>query len=140
MDRDEINTIYSELEASIASKQNKLMTVANEPCSVCQKKPKGNASCIVLSEQCLHHSCIDCIESKITEPIQNKLDERAKIPVDLVQCKGEDWCQVIIPLNILLPLLNLSKKEHIAEIERIKELYEESVCCVAPGNYQFIDQ
>jgi hypothetical protein len=47
---------------------------------------------------------------------------------------------VILPLDILLPLLNLSKKEHIAEIERIKELYEESVCCVASGNYQFIDQ
>ncbi len=50
MDREEINTIYSELEASIASKQKKLIAVANEPCSVCQKKPKGNASCIVLSE------------------------------------------------------------------------------------------
>ena len=69
MDREEINTIYSELEASIATKQKKLIAVANEPCSVCQKKPKGNGSCIVLSEQCMHHGCIDCIEKKITEPI-----------------------------------------------------------------------
>ena len=54
--------------------------------------------------------------------------------MDLVQCKSDDWCQMIMPLEILLPLLNLSKKEHFAEIERVKELYEDSVCCVGPGN------
>lgn len=54
--------------------------------------------------------------------------------MDLVQCKAEEWCQNIMPLDILLPLLNLSKQEHESEIERIKDMYEESVCCVGEGN------
>lgn len=88
----------------------------------------------------MHQACIDCIESKITEPIQNELDKRNKIQVDLVQCKAEEWCQNIMPLDILLPLLNLSKQEHESEIERIKDMYEESVCCAGEGNFQFVDQ
>jgi hypothetical protein len=60
--------------------------------------------------------------------------------VDLVQCKAEEWCQNIMPLDILLPLLNLSKQEHESEIERIKDMYEESVCCAGEGNFQFVDQ
>jgi hypothetical protein len=45
-----------------------------------------------------------------------------------------------MPFDILLPLLNLSGKDHQSEIERIKDIYEESVCCTGEGNYQFIDQ
>ena len=44
-----------------------------------------------------------------------------------------------MPVDILLPLLHLSTKEHQNEIERIKELYEESVCCVGEGKLQFVD-
>ena len=40
---------------------------------------------------------------------------------------------MIIPLDILLPLLNLSQVDHQPEIDRIKELYEESVCCPGEG-------
>jgi hypothetical protein len=45
-----------------------------------------------------------------------------------------------MPLEILLPLLNLQGKNHQYEIERIKNIYEDSVCCEGEGNYQFIDQ
>lgn len=58
----------------------------------------------------------------------------------MVACKAEAWCQQIIPVDILLPLLNLQRRYHSNEIERIKELYEPSLCCVGEGNMQFIDQ
>ena len=66
-------------------------------------------SCIILSNLCKHQACIDCIESKITLPIQELLENRAKISVDHVQCKATEWCEFIMPLNYLLPLLNLSE-------------------------------
>jgi hypothetical protein len=65
-DRDDINTIYSELDQSMAQKQKKLIANQNSLCSVCQRHKE---SCIVLNTQCMHQACIDCIESKITEPI-----------------------------------------------------------------------
>jgi len=88
----------------------------------------------------MHSACVECIEKKITEPIQHQLDLRNKIQVDLVQCKAEEWCQNIMPLEILLPLLNLSKQDHELEIEHIKEMYEDSICCSGEGNIQFVDQ
>ena len=89
----------------------------------------------------MHQACVDCIQKKITEPIQIILDKREKIEVELVQCKAsQDWCQNIMPIEILLPLLNLQGKNHQHEIERMKNIYEESVCCEGEGNYQFIDQ
>ena len=136
-DREEIDSIYSELDQSMARKRNQLIAIPKSDCSVCLKK---RDSCIVLSQQCLHQACVDCIEQKITEPIQKRLDQRDKIQVDLVQCKADEWCLTIIPLEILLPLLNLSKREHRSEIERIKDLYEEAACCPGENSYQFIDQ
>lgn len=66
MDREEIDTIYSELEQSMAQKQKQLIANPNSQCSVCMKQTE---SCIVLSLNCMHHACIDCIENKITLPI-----------------------------------------------------------------------
>lgn len=69
----------------MAQKQKQLIANPNAKCSVCMKQ---NESCIVLSHTCMHHACIDCIENKITLPIQNELVKRAKISVDMVQCKA----------------------------------------------------
>lgn len=66
--------------------------------------------------------------------MQRILEERDKISIELVSCKADGWCQHIIPLDILLPLLNLQRRYHSNEIERIKELYEASVCCPGEGN------
>lgn len=68
-DNDELDSIYSELDQSMAQKKSQLVTVPNATCSVCLRQQKGNATCIVLSQQCGHQACIDCIQSKITEPI-----------------------------------------------------------------------
>lgn len=45
-DRDDINTIYSELDQSMAQKQKKLIANQNSLCSVCQRHKE---SCIVLN-------------------------------------------------------------------------------------------
>lgn len=45
-----------------------------------------------------------------------------------------------MPCDILLPLLNLSELEHEEDIERIKDMYEESICCIGEDNLQFVDQ
>lgn len=55
-------------------------------------------------------------------------------------CKAADWCENIMPLNYLLPLLNLSEVEHSDDIERIKDMYEASICCIGEHNYQYVDQ
>ena len=55
-------------------------------------------------------------------------------------CKAAEWCENILPYDILLPLLNLSEQEHAEDIERIKDMYEDSICCIAEDNYQFVDQ
>ena len=44
-----------------------------------------------------------------------------------------------MPINYLLPLLNLSESEHSEDIERIRDMYEESICCIGNGNIQFVD-
>lgn len=93
----------------MAQKRNQLIAIPKSECSVCMRK---RDSCIVMSQQCLHQACVECIEKKITEPVQRKLDTRDKIEVDMVQCKADEWCYAIIPVEILLPLLNLSNKDH----------------------------
>ena len=40
-----------------------------------------------------------------------------------------------MPCQILLPLLNLSEVEHEEDIERIKDMYEESICCIGDDNF-----
>ena len=68
------------------------------------------------------------------------LENRQKIGVDMVMCKAAALCENIMPLNFLLPLLNLSEIEHQDDIERIKDMYEPSLCCLGKANYQFVDQ
>jgi len=68
------------------------------------------------------------------------LENRQKISVDVVSCKAAEWCGCIMPCQILLPLLNFSELEHEEDIERIKDMYEESICCVGDDNCQFVDQ
>lgn len=131
------NSTFSEIDESMVNKQKQLVVKANSVCSVCHKQCE---SCIMMSPVCEHQACLECIEYKITMPVQNELDNRNKIQIDHVQCKAEDWCQNIIPVDILLPLLNLSHKDHVAEIEQIKDIYEDSICCPGEGNMQFIDQ
>ena len=69
----------------MADKQKQLIAIPHSTCSVCLKKQE---SCIVLSKLCMHQACVDCIQKKITEPIQIILDKREKIEVELVQCKA----------------------------------------------------
>ena len=57
----------------------------------------------------------------------------------MVSCKSVEWCEQIMPLSILLPLLNLSEQDHSEDIEKIKEMYEPSICCIGEGNLQFVD-
>ena len=113
-----------------------LIAIPNALCSVCNIEKE---SCFILNNLCRHQACIDCIESKITLPIQQKLENREKISVDLVMCKAAEWCENILPYDILLPLLNLSEQEHVEDIERIKDMYEDSMCCIGEDNYQFVD-
>lgn len=101
---EELNSIYSELDQSMAQKKQQLIFQKGR-CDVCLQDKKD--SCLVLSEQCGHQACIDCIQSKITEPIQRSLEDREKISIDMVSCKAEEWCQHIIHVDVLLPLLNL---------------------------------
>lgn len=84
-DHEDINYLQSELNQSMAVKQKQLIATSNSTCSVCGK---NRDSCIVMSTMCMHQACIDCIERKITEPIQICLDKRDKIQVDLVLCKA----------------------------------------------------
>ena len=103
------------------ARSSQLIAVPNSLCSVCNIEKE---SCIILTNQCRHQACIDCIEAKITLPIQEKLENRQKISVDHVMCKAAEWCENIMPCQILLPLLNLSQLEHTEDIERIKDMYE----------------
>ena len=50
-----------------------LIAIPNSLCSVCNVEKE---SCIVLTELCRHQACIDCIEAKITLPIQELLENR----------------------------------------------------------------
>jgi hypothetical protein len=50
-------------------------------------------------------------------------------------CKAAEWCENIMPLNYLLPLLNLTQIEHAEDIERIKDMYEPSLCCPQEENF-----
>lgn len=52
-------------------------------------------------------------------------------------CKAAEWCENIIPPEILLPLLNLGEDE---DVERVHDMYEESICCVGEDNLQFVDE
>ena len=45
-----------------------------------------------------------------------------------------------MPLEVLLPLLNLNEHQHSSDIERIKDMYEDSICCIGEDNFQFVDQ
>ena len=67
------------------------------------------------------------------------LENRKQISVDLVMCKAAEWCENIMPLCFLLPLLNLNNEEHPEDIERIKDMYEDSQCCIGERNKQFVD-
>ena len=119
------------------ARHSQLIAIPNSICSVCNNEKD---SCIILTNQCRHQACIECIESKITLPIQSLLENRQKISVDFVMCKAAEWCENIMPLNILLPLLNLSEQDHPEDIERIKDMYEDSICCIGKDNEQFVDQ
>lgn len=116
---------------------SELIAIPNALCSVCDTEKE---SCIILTNLCRHAACIDCIESKITLPIQQMLENHQKISVDFVMCKASEWCEYIMPCNIVLPLLNLSDHEHAEDIERIKDMYEPSQCCLGEDNYQYVDQ
>ena len=134
-EKDEVASVYSELDQSM--RQNKarssmLIAIPNSLCSVCNIEKE---SCIILTNQCKHQACIDCIEANITLPIQQMLENRQKISVDVVSCKAAEWCGCIMPCEILLPLLNLSELEHEEDIERIKDMYEESICCIGDDNF-----
>jgi len=108
-----------------------LIVILNSVCSVCNLEKEN---CIILTTHCRHQACIDCIETKITLPIQEKLETRQKISVDMVSCKASEWCQQIMPISILLPLLNLSELDHREDILRVQEMYEASLCCIGDGN------
>ena len=58
----------------------------------------------------------------------------------MVMCKAAEYCKNIMPLVYLLPLLNLTQIEHAEDIERIKDMYEDSICCPGEDNFQFVDQ
>lgn len=70
------------------------------------------------------------------------LENRKQISVEKVMCKAAEWCEKIIPLDTLLPLLNLNQDDHPEDIERIKDMYEDSQCCEFTGdrNNLFVDQ
>ena len=59
--------------------------------------------------------------------------------VDYVKCKAAEWCEYIMPLNYLLPLLNLQELDHSDDIERIRDMYEDSICCIGDDHHQFVD-
>ena len=118
------------------ARHSQLIVLSNAICSSCNLEKD---SCIIVTTQCRHQVCIDCIEQKITLAIQQKLENHEKISVDLVLCKSAEWCGKIIPLDNLLPLLNLSEQDHAEDIERIMELYEPSQCCKGEDNYLFVD-
>ena len=108
-EKDEVESVYSELDQTMQQKKARhsiLIAIPNALCSVCNIEKE---SCFILNNLCRHQACIDCIESKITLPIQQKLENREKISVDLVMCKAAEWCENILPYDILLPLLNLSE-------------------------------
>lgn len=136
--REEVESAYSELDQSTQNAQSsQLVAIPNSRCSVCNVEKE---SCIILTQQCSHQACIDCIESKITLPIQQLLETRQKISVDFVMCKAAEYCEHIMPLSYLLPLLNLSQPEHSEDIERINDMYEYSICCPGKDSMQFVDQ
>jgi hypothetical protein len=132
----EVESAYSELVEDEQSQDEAahLIAVPNALCSVCGIEKE---SCIILTTRCRHQACIDCIEAKITLPIQSRLEQREKVSVDEVMCKAAEWCENIMPLEILLPLLNLNEEE---DVERIHDLYEDSICCIGEDNVQFVDQ
>ena len=137
---EEVESVYSELDLSMQKQKartSQLIAIPNAPCSVCNIEKE---SCIILTNECRHQACIDCIESKITLAIQQRLENRQKISVDLVMCKAAEYCENIMPLSFLLPLLNLNEQDHAEDIERIKDMYEDSICCIGEDKYQFVDQ
>jgi len=136
---DEVESVYSQLDQTMSQKQrsSELIAIAQSVCSVCNLQKESS---IILTSNCRHTACVDCIESRITLPIQQCLENRQKISVDMVMCKAAEWCEFIMPLQIVLPLLNLSDLEHSDDIERIKDMYEGSICCIGDDNYQYVDQ